>query len=241
MTTNSSSQSTPDTTPRLSVRQITLSKEALFIMGTMALTLLVALASARFHWGPRSAFYLAFGMYAAIALFAWRFNDRYLKTLLVFGLVAGVVELAADNWLVNVIRSLVYPSGEPMFWASPAYMPFAWAVVLIQVGYLGWLYSKSHSMKRAMALSFVIGMCFIPVFETCAKYALWWYYQPYALMVLNTPLYIVLGEGLIALALPLIFSRAVNQHYGYAVMAGIGQGLWIFVSYALFYKLLALL
>lgn len=216
--------------------QVTRTKEAIFIISTMVVTIGVALLSARFDWGYPSAFWLATGMYGAIATFAVWSDDAFLKKMLLFGIAAGLTELLADAWLVNGIKSLVYPAEELKIWASPNYMPFAWAVVLIQVGYLGWLYAQHHSMLKAMGISFLIGMSFIPMFETCAKFAGWWYYHPCP-MILNTPVYIIVGEGLITLVLPLIYSKEMKETYLFSAMAGILQGLWIFVSYFLAYQI----
>ncbi len=220
--------------------QVTRSKEAIFIISTMVLTLSVALLSAHFDWGYPSAFGLATGMFAAIAAFAFWANDVFLKRLLLFGIVAGFTELLADAWLVYGIDSLVYPPAEAKIWASPNYMPFAWAVVLIQVGYLGWLYAQSHPMLPAMGISFLIGMLFIPTFETCAKFADWWFYKPSSPMLLNTPIYIIIGEGLIALVLPLIYNKEMKETYLFSGTAGILQGLWIFASYFLVYQIVGL-
>lgn len=216
--------------------KVTRSKEVLFIVSTMVLTIGITLLSAHFDWGYRSALLLAIGMYGAIATFAFRFGDRFLKKLLLFGILAGFTELIADAWLVHGIDSLVYPAQEPQIWASPIYMPFAWAVVLIQVGYLGWLYAQNHAMPKAMGISFLIGMVFIPMFETCAKFADWWYYNPTP-MILNTPIYIIVGEGLITLVLPLIYDKENTKPYLFFAVAGIVQGLWVFVSYFLAYQI----
>lgn len=217
--------------------QITRQKETVFIISTMLLTLCIALLSARFDWGYQSAFWLATGMFSAIAAFAFWFNDVFLKRLLLFGIAAGFTELLADAWLVYGIDSLVYPLEEAKIWASPNYMPFAWAVVLIQVGYLGWLYAQSHTIIPAMGISCLIGMLFIPAFETCAKFAEWWFYKPSSPMLFNTPIYIIVGEGLIALLLPLIYNKEMKKNYLFSFFAGILQGLWIFASYFLAYQI----
>lgn len=215
--------------------KVTRSKEVGFIVSTMVLTICITLLSAYFDWGYRSALLLAIGMYGAIATFAVWFSDRFLKTLLLFGIAAGFTELIADAWLVNGINSLVYPAQEPKIWASPIYMPFAWAVVLIQVSYLGWLYAQHHSLPKAMGISFLIGIVFIPMFETCAKFADWWHYRP-SPMILNTPIYIIVGEGLITLVLPLIYDEEKTKPYSFFAIAGILQGLWVFISYFLAYQ-----
>ncbi len=211
--------------------------EKTFVIATMATTLLVAMLSAWFKWGYLSAFMLAIGMFTVLGSFAIFRKDAFLQKLLMFGLIAGFVELAADNWLVNTIQSLVYPASEPKIWASPNYMPFAWAVILVQVGYLGYLVSKKHNMLKAMLVSFCIGMCFIPVFETLAKYAGWWYYHP-TRMLGNTPWYIIVGEGIICFTLPFIFRKELRGSMGTSLLAGIIQGVWIWGAYWLAHTLI---
>ena len=104
--------------------------------------------------------------------------------------------MAASNWLVNDLHSLFFPAGERLIWASPYYMPFAWAVVLVQVGYLGRIIRKNDTVKSEMFLCFLLGIGFIPVFEQCAYYADWWYYNP-CKMLFDTPWYIIVSEGFI--------------------------------------------
>lgn len=213
-------------------------KETTFIIATMIVTLSIAILSAIFDWGYTSAYWLAIGMYFLLWTYAILQKDMFLKKLLIFGIAAGLTELIADNWLVNGIQELFYPETELKLWASPNYMPFAWAVVLIQVGYLGYHISNLKNMKLAVLVTFMIGMIFIPIFETCAKYAEWWYYVTSHKTFLNTPDYIILGEGLIAAFLPIIFRKEFSQNYAYAAIFGIMEGFWIYASYYLAYNIL---
>ena len=58
----------------------------------------------------------------------WR--DALLARFLLFGLVVGFTELAADAWLVDYTHTLDYSiGGGPMIWRSPIWMPLAWEVV----------------------------------------------------------------------------------------------------------------
>jgi hypothetical protein len=62
--------------------------------------------------------------------------DALLARFLLFGIVVGFTELAADAWLVDYTRTLDYSiGGGPMIWRSPVWMPLAWEVVAVQFGY----------------------------------------------------------------------------------------------------------
>ena len=62
-------------------------------------------------------------------------RDALLARFLLFGLVVGFTELAADAWLVDYTRTLDYwIGGGPMIWRSPVWMPLAWEVVAVQFG-----------------------------------------------------------------------------------------------------------
>lgn len=208
--------------------------EVVFILGTMVFTLGFALLDAWLELGYASASVLAISMFSIITVVALRWRDVFLQKLVLFGLVAGITELAADNWLVNGINSLFYPAEQVHIWASPFYMPLAWAVILIQVGYLGGLLGMKKSLIKSIGISFIIGILFIPVFETCAKFAGWWYYESSA-KLLDTPYYIILGEGLICAALPIIFHKIARKNWLGTALTGILQGLWIFAAYYIGY------
>jgi hypothetical protein len=204
--------------------------EVKFVIATLVITVAVAGISAHYALTWRSGFVLAFGIYGILALFAFRRNDTFLKKLLLFGIAAGLVELMADCWLVKNINTLVYPLNEPMIFCSPLYMPFAWAVILVQIGYLGWLISNKEKMWVSMMLSTLIGFAVIPLFEHWAKNAGWWYYQN-CKMIFNTPWYIILGEGIICCFLPLFFKYIHNKNYTLQIPLGLIEGFWIWASY----------
>jgi len=212
-------------------------KEVKFVITTLVITMLVGALSSYFKLGPRSAFFLAFGIYGMLAWYAFKQNDRFLKRLLVFGLVAGIGELLADCWLVQNTRTLFYPTDEPMIACSPLYMPLAWAVVLIQVGYLGWLLSQKEKLWVSILATTIIGFVFIPLFEHWAKGAGWWYYNN-CKMIGNTPWYIILAEGMICSVLPLFFRHIHQRNYVWQIPLGLIQGLWIWLSYYIAFKLI---
>ena len=204
--------------------------EVKFVITTLFITVLVAAISAQFHLTWRSGFILAVGMYIILTWFAYARNDIFLKKLLLFGITAGLVELLADCWLVKTTGTLVYPLDEPMVFCSPLYMPFAWAVILVQIGYLGWLISNKEKMWISMLCSTIIGFAVIPLFEHWAKGAGWWYYEN-CKMIFNTPWYIILAEGLICCFLPLFFKHIQQRKYTLQIPLGLIEGLWIWIAY----------
>ena len=92
-------------------------------------------------------------------------------------------------------------------------------------------------MIHAFLFTFVLGMLFIPAFELLAKYADWWAYVDTEKMFLNTPYYIILGEGLICSVLPFLFRAQLRKPTSFSFVAGILIGLWIFISYFVAYHL----
>ena len=64
-----------------------------------------------------------------------------------------------------------------MLWDSPLYMPFSWAVVLTQIGYLGWLLlGRLRAWQVGLLLVPVSGVL-VPLYENWAIRAGWWHYQ----------------------------------------------------------------
>jgi hypothetical protein len=88
-------------------------------------------------------------------------------------------------------------------------------------------------MIQAFVFTFLLGAIIIPGFEFLAKYANWWHYVDTQKVFLDTPYYIILGEGLICFALPFVFKLQMKMHPLFSVIFGILIGLWIFVSYYL--------
>ena len=208
-----------------------------FMLATLAIVLAVGFISDLFSLGWKSGWALAVGMYFIILVFAFITSDNFLKKLLIFGLTAGIVELLADAWLVHFTGTLVYTRGEPMIALSPQYMPFAWAVILIQVGYIGWLIGGIEKISVTILITAVLGFAVIPLFEFWAKGAGWWYYRNTPLFMETTPYFIAFGEALLCAVLPLFFKIIIKRGVLFAILFGVLEGLWIWVAYFLFYKL----
>ena len=156
---------------------------------------------------------------------------------LVFGIVSGFAELLADYWLVKGINDLTYAGTEPMLVVSPAYMPFAWAVILTQIGYIGWRLAKQIKLLKASLIVGLIGGIIIPFYEHSAKGAGWWFYNDWTHEFWNAPYYIILGEALICLVLPWIFQKIENKKWLLALGFGLLNGIWILASYYISYLL----
>lgn len=117
-----------------------------------------------------------------------------------------------------------------MIACSPFYMPFSWAVILTQVGYIGWLTYKKQNLFIMVILTGIIGGAVIPLFEHWAKAAKWWYYIVEK-MIYDTPYYIIFGEVLSCATLPVFFIYIFKKKVWVAPVVGIIEGFWIWVSY----------
>lgn len=207
-----------------------------FIFIQIFFTLLIASISAYFTLGWKSAAFLAYGMYIIQILFCYKTSDPLLFKLIIFATVIGIVELLADRWLVLETKTLIYPKNEPILVESPLYMPIAWAVIMVQISYVGLFISKKTSLIVACFLTGILGGVFIPWFEFCAAKALWWQYINVN-MIFSTPYYIVGGEVLICLVIPLFAKIIINANILIVASLGFIQGLWIWVSYFVFFKI----
>jgi hypothetical protein len=170
------------------------------------------------------------GMYAA-----W-FRDAIIVRWLIFGVASGFAELATDAWIVGT-GTLEYPTGEPMLWRSPTYMPFAWVVVLSQIGGIGdWLRGKMPLLPASVATAAVSGIN-IPIYEHIAKDANWWVYLNTP-MIGNAPYYIIAAEFLLALPLPWIGHVAAQRPVAWGLALGVLEGGVMFAASYMSFALL---
>ncbi len=168
---------------------------------------------------------LLFVVYIAI------FRDSYLLGWAIFGVAAGFTELIADWWLVNRTESLVYAPGEPMIVASPLYMPFAWALIMLQIGVVAHWLRENLGVAKAAVITGLIGGVNIPLYESLARAADWWIYVKTP-MVIGAPYYIILGEVLIVVPLVWLADWLVKMGpVKGGIVLGIVEGLVILVAY----------
>ena len=96
-------------------------------------------------------------------------RDALLALFLLFGVVVGLTELAADAWLVDYTRTLDYSiGGGPMIWRSQLWMPLAWEVVAVQFGYIG-LRLWERFGKTGLLMIGLLGAINIPFYEEMAR------------------------------------------------------------------------
>lgn len=162
---------------------------------------------------------------------AVRHRDAVLGRLLLFGLIVGIVELAADAWLVDVTRTLDYSiSGSAMVWRSPWWMVMAWEVVSLQFAYIGLRLSDRWGL-RGVALSGLIGAVNIPFYEEMALRLQWWRYAG-AAMLAHTPWFIIVGEFSLVMGFGLVAPAVRRRSLRAVLLAGLAAGVGIWASYA---------
>jgi hypothetical protein len=197
-----------------------------FVLLCMGLVLGANVLGALTAAGPRFALASTFFTVAVmVGGTLWR-RDAVLARWLVIGFVAGWIEIATDAWLVDHTRTLVYPAGEPEVWDSPLYMPFAWTLVLAQLGAVAGVLLNRWGLARATVATALLGGVSIPLYEHLAKGAGYWWYQDTP-MLFSAPLYIIVSEFLIALPLVWVHRHAVARPWPHSLGLGLALGLWM--------------
>jgi hypothetical protein len=165
-----------------------------------------------------------------LALLAWPAWRPLVGRLMLLGLVSGILELFTDAAGHQFARSLFYPQDQPLLWDSPFYMPLSWMIVLTQLGYLAWrlagLLPGGRIPWRALLLTGLAGAVNVPFYEEAAYHAGWWRYAPTVLHLGNTPTYVLLFEGLVAAALPLLTLGLLKLQWRSVALRGAILGVW---------------
>lgn len=196
-----------------------------FVLFTMVLLLGLDIACAQLSPGWKSITFNTALILILDGLYIARYRDGQLARWLLFGLAAGWVELLIDRWFVGT-GTLVYPVDEPHIWASPAYMPFAWAMVLVQLGAVGAWLRQRLPFFLATALTAVIFGINIPIYEHLAKGARWWWYEQTP-MLFDAPYYVILAEFLLALPLVWVAGVIADAPCRRSVLLGVAEGFWM--------------
>lgn len=208
----------------------------IFIVTSQAIMMAWTIVCSMLHTGPFTAAVITYLCYGVYVVYSVRFNNPLFIKLLIFGTVAGFVELLADHYSISGINALVYPGGEAMLWTSPLYMPFAWANVFVQLGYYSLLLIRWKGIKTASIIMAVLGGMYIPFYEHFADEAGWWHYVNVS-KIFSAPYYIIICEALISLTLPVCVYLASKKNYTWDVGLGLAEGLWILGSAMLAYSI----
>ncbi|WP_420316165.1 DUF6989 domain-containing protein [Ekhidna sp.] len=200
------------------------------ILGSSGVLILWSWVSSTIAAGPIAAIIITYGLYIFYWIYGWKTRNPLVLRLVIFGTVAGILELVTDHYLVSTIDSLVYPGNELMVWSSPMYMPFAWSNVLLQLSFVGVLLTQKKGLVIASIILCIAGGMYIPLYEHLAKDAGWWWYQQNVSMIFNAPVYVIVCEALISLSLPIIIYFSEHNKLQHTVYLGIIEGFWILAS-----------
>ncbi|HEY5002397.1 MAG TPA: hypothetical protein VII61_04555 [Ktedonobacteraceae bacterium] len=201
----------------------------LVIAGGILSDLVLSLVDATMKWWYIGLVEVFLSLYLLSWLLA-RGIRPLLGRLLLAGFIAGVCELFTDASGQYVVHSLIYPTGALTLWTSPLYMPLSWMVVLTHLGYLAWRLRVVMGWRKASLLSAILGAIQIPIYEEMAYYGGWWRYKPVHLMLGHTPIYVLLFEGLIVAALPLLYDRIERRAWRQVALIGVIVGVWMAVA-----------
>ncbi len=198
----------------------------LVIGGGILSDLVLSLLDATTKWWYVGLIEVFLSLYLLLWLLA-RGIRPLLGRLLLAGFIAGICELFTDASGQYVAHSLIYPAGALTLWTSPLYMPLSWMVVLTHLGYVAWRLRVLLGWRRASLLSAILGAIQIPLYEEMAYYGGWWRYKPVHLMLGHTPIYVLLFEGLIVAALPLLYDRIERRAWKQVALIGVIVGAWM--------------
>lgn len=205
-------------------------QSTIHILISAGILVMWSLLSSIMNLGPITASIITYSLYVFYWVYAIRFRNPLILRLVIFGTVAGILELYTDHYLVDTINSLVYPQKEWMIWSSPAYMPFAWSNVILQLGFIGVLLTRKLGIPKASVILCFAGGMYIPLYEHLANNAGWWWYKKNTLMVFNAPVYVIICEALISLSLPILIQYAEHHSVKKTIGLGLLEGVWILIS-----------
>jgi len=213
-------------------------KRLTFVVATLLFAGAADFLCAVFHLGWVAATLLTIVLIAAIVVFTWYHRDRLFLQLLIFGLVVGFAELPTDHLAVVGQKTLVYPQEGPFIWSSPLYMPFAYIIIMVQLGYLGYWATRKWGLRVASIGIAVFGAINVPGYELLAKYADFWYYENCRMLLGAVPYYTIASELVFALALPPIVSLFDKAKWWLIVLLGLLEGVVMLLASLITFKIL---
>lgn len=161
--------------------------------------------------------------------------DATVRHLLAIGTIGGLLELLGDHFLVHTAGTLVYPSGYPFLLSSPAYMPFAWAILITFMGYVGIRLGDEVGTTAAYVGPAIFAFVAESGYESLASRGGGWVYTHAPLgWIGHAPLFIVIAEAAMFVTIYYWVRRS-------ALVGGLGIGLTINVAYVGVYYAFVLL
>lgn len=210
-----------------------LTRRDLVVGGWMLLTVVAYYHNFLFVQSTALSYGYSFAAYGFGVVFA-RYDSR-VKHLLVVGTIAGTLELLGDYFLVRTAGTLVYPSGYPFLLQSPAYMPFAWAILVVFMGYVGLRLADEIGPTAGYVGPAVFAFVAESGFESLASRGGGWTYTTAPLgWIGHAPLFIVVAEAA-------MFASVYYWVKQDSVPGGIGMGATIVASYVVVYYLFVVL
>jgi len=209
------------------------------VLWTLGLSLFGDGIAALFSLGWTAAAAYTAGLLMIIAVYLIRTRDPIIGRLLLFGLLVGFGELPADHFGVVTTGTLVYPPGPPLIWNSPFYMPFAWSIIFVQLGFVAWWLDRRWGLRTTCIALAIFGGINIPLYEFLAKFADFWFYHDTPMLFSVTPYYVILAEVLISAALPLLVLKISRRTpVSTLIWLAAAQALWIYVAGRISFSLL---
>ncbi|WP_255153167.1 DUF6989 domain-containing protein [Halorarius halobius] len=153
------------------------------------------------------------------------------KHLLAIGTIGGFLELLGDYFLVTIAGTLVYPSGYPFLLRSPVYMPFAWALLIVFMGYVALRLADEYGTAAAYLGPAIFAFLAESGYESLASQGGGWTYLTAPLgWIGHAPLFIVVAEAV-------MFASSYYWVRQNILVGGIGIGSTISISYVGIYYL----
>jgi hypothetical protein len=202
-----------------------LSMEDRVVGGSLGLTL-AGVSFGAILAEPRAFGVTALLVLTVLTLSAWLTRSLRLSWLLLFGAVAGLLELWADWLHVTYLGSLVYTDyfGARLL-ASPWYMPGGWALTVVQFGYLALRGRDRWPTRSVLVALTLVGLLVPPWYEELAARARAWYYPPTGSMLSHTPVWIILTYGGCTFAIgALAVAGYQPRAWGRAILNGVWAG-----------------
>ncbi len=165
--------------------------------------------------GPASASIITYGLYAFYWIYTFRTRNPLVHRLMIFGTIAGILELVTDHYLVAIDQQ------PGVSWKRTDDLEFAcihaFRVVECIAAVEFYRRAAHEAFQDWCARRFflcIAGGMYIPTYEHLAKDAGWWWYNLNTPMLFNAPAYVIICEALISLSLPGLLNYSEHHKLG---------------------------